>query len=357
MGDDFLSEKDGLSKSLRKYLRIGILVAVFLICVFLIYFSVSYEPQIEYVCGDGTNYGSCSNNRPYFCEENVLIELSSQCGCPPELEPFENKCRSQIYSGENLSQLNYINGGNKNYLEFVVHEGIYEYFSKLPRYLTYEEDEEPIRADFKSMKINEENQREALLPLVVSIQNLAPWSKEEQAQIAVSLVQNIPYGEPNPVSIFMGFGESRISRYPYQTIYEYKGSCEGKSELLAFLLKELGFEVVLFYFQEENHEAVGVKCPVEYSLNGTGYCFIETTLAGPISYSEGRYLGPGGNKKLGSYSEIIKISEGFSLGGIEDYQDAKNLKKLVDKVDEKGYVNYFEKKKLDELREKYGLIY
>ena len=128
-----------------------------------------------------------------------------------------------------------------------------------------------------------------------------------------------------PVAIFLGMGESRASRHLYQTIYEYEGSCEGKSELLAFLLKEIGFDVVLFYYQEENHEAVGIRCPVKYSLNESGYCFVETTLAGPISYSEGRYLGPGGSTKLGPYTEIINVSGGISLGdSLDDYKDATN---------------------------------
>ena len=116
--------------------------------------------------------------------------------------------------------------------------------------------------------------------------------------------------------------------------------------------------MVLFYYQDENHEAVGIKCPEKYSLNGTGYCFVETTIPGPISYSEGRYIGPYGSSTLGPYTEIIKISEGVSLGNnLDDYRDAKKLDRLVTKVDKKGYLNYFEKKNLDSLRKKYGLFY
>jgi hypothetical protein len=160
------------------------------------------------------------------------------------------------------------------------------------------------------------------------------------------------------VNILGGRFTIPLSRYPYETIAEGKGSCECKSELLVFLLRELGFETALFYYQEENHEAVGIKCPDKYSLNGTGFCFVETTLPAPISYSEGRYQGLGGSSTLGSYSELIFISEGIGLSkDIDDYSDAKILGRLVDKIDKKGYVNYFEKKKLDGLREKYGLIY
>jgi hypothetical protein len=208
------------------------------------------------------------------------------------------------------------------------------------------------------MKINDELQREALMPLVIEIQNTAPWSKDLQAQIAISLVQNIPYGEPDYVDVFGGRFEVRLSRYPYQTLIENFGSCECKSELLVFLLRELGFDVGLFYYQKENHEAVGIRCPEKYSLDNTGYCFVETTLPAPISYSEGRYQGPGGSAMLGNYTEFIFISEGIGLGNnLEDYSDADVLGRLVEKVDKKGYVNYFEKLRLDNLRKKYGLIY
>ena len=158
--------------------------------------------------------------------------------------------------------------------------------------------------------------------------------------------------------MFKGRFQVRLSRYPYQTLEEHFGSCECKSELLVFLLRELGFEVGLFYYQEENHEAVGIKCPLKYSLNNTGYCFIETTLPAPISYSEGRYQGIGGSSMLGDYTEFTFISEGISLGdNLGDYSDAKSLGRLVDKIDEKGYLNFFEKVRLNNLREKYELLY
>ena len=51
-------------------------------------------------------------------------------------------------------------------------------------------------------------------------------------------------------------------KYPYEILYENKGVCSDKSRLLACLLKELGFGCVLFVYNSENHEAVGIKCPI-----------------------------------------------------------------------------------------------
>jgi len=359
MEEKFLIEKTGgVKKHYSKYWVIGFFA--FALGFFTIYALLNFTGEIEQelICGDGTPFNSCSLNEPYYCKDNVLIENIEECGCPKVLRNLGNACFSSNYVEEKDISLKYIFEKEKKFIDLPIYEGVINYLNTLPRSLITINGENYSRRDFKLMKIDNELQREALMPLVIKIQNLAPWSKDLQAQIAISLVQNIPYGEPDYVDVFGGRFEVRLSRYPYQTLEEHFGSCECKSELLVFLLRELGFEVGLFYYQEENHEAVGIKCPEKYSLNNTGYCFVETTLPAPISYDRGRYQGPKGSAVLGNYTEFLFISEGISLSdNLNDYSDANVLGKLVDKVDEKGYLNYFEKKRFDNLREKYGLIY
>jgi len=33
-------------------------------------------------CLDGTHYGTCSINKPYYCEGIDLINVCQECGCP-----------------------------------------------------------------------------------------------------------------------------------------------------------------------------------------------------------------------------------------------------------------------------------
>ena len=33
-------------------------------------------------CRDGTNYGECSNEKPYYCQAGNMIKICSLCGCP-----------------------------------------------------------------------------------------------------------------------------------------------------------------------------------------------------------------------------------------------------------------------------------
>jgi hypothetical protein len=85
-------------------------------------------------------------------------------------------------------------------------------------------------------------------------------------------------------------------------LYENKGVCGEKSMLLAFLLRDLGFGVVLFDFAAQNHEAVGVKC--SNGFRGTGYCYLESTTPVGIDFS---------GDWLGEISETKHISDGKSI--------------------------------------------
>jgi hypothetical protein len=88
---------------------------------------------------------------------------------------------------------------------------------------------------------------------------------DDQARIAISLVQHIPFLRGSP------------TRYPYEVLYEGSGVCQEKSILLAALLRELGFKSSLMYFVRENHMAVGISRPEAYDFLDSGYCLVEAT--------------------------------------------------------------------------------
>ena len=48
-------------------------------------------------CSDGTLFGECSSNKPYYCDNGNLIENCSVCGCPAEKECQEDgSCKEHI---------------------------------------------------------------------------------------------------------------------------------------------------------------------------------------------------------------------------------------------------------------------
>lgn len=304
-------------------------------------------------CGDDAPYDACSLTKPYFCSDGILIEKASVCGCPDILTKEGDSCASVYQTNPRSIALNYILRGEEYEIDFVVYDGITNYLSSLSQAIYYDKGEIPSRVDFKLKNIDEENQRELLLPLVKKIQNITN-DREDQFRIAVSIVQNIPFGYSEKI---INLGRNRTinySRYPYEVLYDTGGICGEKSELLIFILREIGYGVVFFYHAEENHESLGIKCPVEQSLDNTGYCFIETTGPSIITDSSIEYMG---GIRLTSKPEVIPISQGTSLPeNLYEYRDADSMAKINKAIRENGKISILQKLKLNKLRKKYGLV-
>ena len=299
------------------------------------------------VCGDRTFYDSCSLTKPYFCSDGTLLEKASICGCPNDLEKEGDRCVSNHQSFPKEINLKYILRGEEKEINYIVYLGLVDYLSNLPKSINYDGGEKSFRSDFKLKNIDEKEQRELLLLLVMKIQNLT-LVKEDQMRIAVSLVQNIPYAESEK-NFTVGGTLFNYSRYPYEVLYDGEGICGEKSELLAFMLREIGYEVVFFYHANENHESIGIKCPVKNSLSDTGYCFIETTGPSIITDDSIEYVG---GIKLVSKPEISLISKGASLEkNLYEYGDADSMGKIRN-----GGIVLFPLAKFNKLKEKYGLI-
>jgi hypothetical protein len=115
------------------------------------------------------------------------------------------------------------------------------------------------------------------------------------------------------------------TRYPYEVLYDNEGICEEKSVLLAYILRGLGYSVVLFDFPQQ-HMAVGVKSPIQYSYINSGYAFIESAGTVIPTDSQSDYVGIG---QLTSTPQIIQVSDGSSFATIaEEYKDAKTFNEL-----------------------------
>lgn len=338
------------------YFVVGILCVLILISLASIFSRIAREniyAKIP-VCGDGSFPGTCSLNKPYYCgEKGVLVYDSDVCGCPEGFSKADGKCASKYGLTEKEVSLKYIFSGEEKEINFVVYDEMDNYLSGLSQSIIYSEGESSSRADFKIKKMDEKIQREFLMPLVAEIQNL-DLDKDDQARIAISLVQHIPFGESNES---YNFGGNKIpySRYPYQVLYDYKGICGEKTELLSFLLREIGYGVAFFYYIDENHESLGIKCPVYESFSSTGYCFVETTAPSVITDNKINYVGTG---KLNSVPELFFISEGLTFGENNFYEkhDAKKLIRIRNAVEKRGWLGPLRKIAYENLKEKYGLV-
>jgi hypothetical protein len=200
--------------------------------------------------------------------------------------------------------------------------------------------------------INQKEQREFLLPLVIEIEKITK-DKTDQARIAMSMIQNIPFGNSTKTSQF-GNINIEYQRYPYEVLYDMKGICSEKSDLMIFFLREIGYGTSSLYYGLENHEAVGIKCPSERASTGE-FCFIETT--GPSIITDDRTDYFGTVRKLISSPQVTKISEGISLrNNLYEYEDAKILINIRDDMKKYGTINPLQYVQFNNLKNKYGLV-
>jgi hypothetical protein len=157
--------------------------------------------------------------------------------------------------------------------------------------------------------IDDPDQQEYIAALAQAIQAQTS-SQDDQARIAVSLVQHIPYKD--------GTGQYR---YPYEVLYQNQGVCGEKSMTLALILKDLGFGSAVFYFLPEDHMATGIKAASPYDFRNSGYAFIEATEPFIITDSVTDSLAA---RDLTLTMEVTPVGTGRALSTVaSDYTDAQ----------------------------------
>jgi hypothetical protein len=165
----------------------------------------------------------------------------------------------------------YIIDGTPGYIPFKAYTGVNDYITSFGN--IYSGD------DYNAIVTND-IQREYTKKLVDTIRKDAK-NPDDEARIAISLVQHIKYdaNSINEIQIDPSkSGQPYIGRYPYTILFEnWGGICGEKSFLLALVLKELGYGVALFEFDDIHHMALGIKAPGQYTYGSTGYALIEST--------------------------------------------------------------------------------
>ncbi|MFW6233378.1 MAG: transglutaminase-like domain-containing protein [Nanoarchaeota archaeon] len=319
-----------------------VILIIFLILLIISLFFILNELD---KCNDGTKDRECSSLKPFYCYKKELVKNPRDCEKIEDYKKFKKDKKE--------TNFDYYLKGEKKSINITLYREVNNYLSNLSNSFDFKTNNNYSKKNIKLERINNGVQDYFINELVAEIINKGD-SRENQLRIATSLVQNIPYNKTKNKIFFSGI-KINSSQYPYEVLYNNKGVCQGKSELLALLSKKIGYETVIFYFREENHEAVGIKCPKRYSFKDTGYCIIETTSPSIISNSENIYEQ---GAKLSSQPEIIHISEGDSLGyKMYEYEDLEKLNKINNKIINNKLLNPFDRIYLNRLKEKYNLYY
>lgn len=173
--------------------------------------------------------------------------------------------------------------GKKYSLEQTLYKSVYEYYKVQPKEYSYSQ-ELPANWKEEYYKIFLENDSddktiEELSQQIKMLGVKKNLTDDQIVELIVSFVQAIPYDDAKAANILNKTG-SESMRFSYEVLWEQIGVCSDKSLLAYLLLDKLGYGVALFEFKQENHMALGVECPQDYSNYDSGYCYVETTSVG-----------------------------------------------------------------------------
>jgi hypothetical protein len=319
-------------------------------CLYLIVFSIALSIPVGLgttpSTHEDTSQNSVDNNAVHAVtakivpiEQTTAIEQPTESSSATEsATPDNNKVVdiSRFKTDPKTVDYGYVLRGIHGHIPYTVYGGLNDYLKGLPRSISYYTTK-PTDIDFINRDLNDENQKQLLDPLVEQIKSITP-NQDDQARIAVSLVQNINYDT-------VAFKSGNIEgKYPYEVLYTECGVCSQKSELLAYLLRSLGYGVVIFRFDSSGnfagHDTIGLKCPQQYSYKDTGYCFVESTAPTIITDSNGDYIISGNGDataKLPYTFKTLNICDGNSFDSVsEEYNDNTDYQNLDIKLKSYG---------------------
>lgn len=235
----------------------------------------------------------------------------------PTIQPLENS-QEKLPSGTRDHTFAYVLNGVKGTVTVPLSDSVYADYTKKPDPAYRSPYNAASNSSYYLAFTTDPKQLPAIASLAQAIREKTP-DADDQARIAVSLVQHIPYKEGG-----------KQYRFPYEVLYKNQGVCGEKSMLLALLLKELGFGSSVFYFLPEDHMTVGIKADPPYDFRNSGYAFIEATEPYIITDSTTDDLA---QWKFTSTMETTPVGNGKGLGSIgKDYNDAREWAGLEAKI-------------------------
>jgi hypothetical protein len=175
------------------------------------------------------------------------------------------------YKGQNYS------------LSLTMYQSVYDYYSSLPKNYSYSG---ALPSDWENqyygMFLKQNAADDTIQQLAQSLQALGKQhglTDDQVVEMTMAFVQTIPYDDAKAKDILADTNNETM-QYPYETLFSDKGVCSDKSLLAYSILKQMGYGVALFAFEQDNHMAIGIQCPVGYSNYNNGYCYGETTSIG-----------------------------------------------------------------------------
>lgn len=258
--------------------------------------------------------------------------LSTQSNSPSSVKPLQAETDSSTALSWKYGQKSYS-------YSLPLSSSINKLYSLSQKSFYYGSDmsEQAAREKFYSLFFTEKTGDEAINNLISYANSIAAsnfWSEDKKLEFLMSIIQYIPYDHSklndNPLR----------PNYPYETLFKNSGICSDKTFLAVAILRELGYGAAILDFPDVNHSAAGVSCPAADSVNGSGYCYIETTNYFPIgvippAISGGQAVSSGDDLSQLFDSARMSKMEVYQKTSGKVYQGVSAAKKLVGELQEK----------------------
>lgn len=293
-------------------------VSYAVIGIILISFFIISIGSVAHLSDNGnaiTHSLQIGNTQSTIIPPSTVTAAPEVSSTPPQafrFTPIPTTQNLNFKQSPKTTSFSYLINGNRESISFTTYGGLADYFSKKSHSYYSDPDKEVIQP-----LLENDYQNDNLQPLIDAIRKKSN-NPNDQAKIAISVVQHIPYNWNK------FYGTSMDWYYPYETLHHNKGVCADKSLLLVYLLNKLGFDTVLFEFS--NHMTVGVKSSPDYDFYDTGYAFIETTRPTIITYIPDTYYG---GFTISPNPHIIHLNGGEQVLDVStEYRDAIKMKQL-----------------------------
>lgn len=196
---------------------------------------------------------------------------------------------------------------------------LYQAYAAMPKAYSYKIGDEPanLRDSFYGLFLTLKSGDTSLDDLIAQLRIIAVknnWTSDQLLEFTLALVQYIPYDH---AKLAADSNRNTNPYYPYETLYLDRGVCSDKTFLAVSLLRKLGYGAAILDFPDLNHSAVGLACPVADSLNGSGYCYGETTNYFPLGVIP-QSINSG--QAQASVNEFTSLFNSSNLGTVEIYQ-------------------------------------
>ena len=199
--------------------------------------------------------------------------------------------------------------------------GLDSAYAAAPKVFYYTGDVEPANAreQFYGFFFNKKSGDTSIKDIVAYGRKIAAqnsWSQDQTAEFLLAMVQYIPYDNSKLTQ------DPLQPNYPYETLYKDSGICSDKTFLAVSILRELGYGAAILDFPDLKHSAVGISCPVSESIDGTGYCYVETTNYFPVGVVPPQISGGQAVVNQDNLNDLFSISH---LSKLEVYQKTSGL--------------------------------